>query len=94
MRQGEFRVTLTFDAVPDGTRLRWSEQVRLKGGLRLLTPLVIRLGRRQEQAIWTRMKRQLESGRPALRLTKATADEARQGVPAVLLTGWHAPSRR
>ena len=63
MRQAEFRVTLTFDPVPAGTRMRWSEQVRLKGGLRPLAPLVTWLGRRQEQANWTSMKRQLESGR-------------------------------
>lgn len=63
MRQAEFQVTLTFNPVPAGTRMRWSEQVRLKGGLRPLAPLVTWLGRRQEQAIWTSMKRQLESGR-------------------------------
>jgi Polyketide cyclase / dehydrase and lipid transport len=66
MRQAEFRVTLTFAPVPAGTRMRWSEQVRLKGGLRPLAPLVTWLGRRQEQAIWTSMKRQLESGRSSL----------------------------
>ena len=63
MRQAEFRVTLTFAPVPVGTRMHWSEQVRLRGALHLLAPLVIWLGRRQEQAIWTSMKRQLESGR-------------------------------
>jgi len=63
MRQAEFRVTLTFAPVPAGTRMHWSEQVRLRGALHLLAPLVIWLGRRQEQAIWTSMKRQLESGR-------------------------------
>jgi hypothetical protein len=61
MRQAEFRVTLTFDPVPAGTRMRWSEQVRLKGSLRPLAPLATRLGRRQEQAIWTGMKRRLEA---------------------------------
>jgi hypothetical protein len=61
MRQAEFRVMLTFDPVSAGTRMRWSEQVRLKGGLRLLAPLVTWLGGRQELAIWTAMKRRLES---------------------------------
>jgi Polyketide cyclase / dehydrase and lipid transport len=74
MRQAEFRVTLTFDPVPAGTRMRWSEQVRMKGGLRLLTPLVTWLGRRQEQAIWTSMKRQLESGRAGRTPGKRPAD--------------------
>jgi len=72
MRQAEFRVTLTFNPVPAGTRMRWSEQVRLKGGLRPLTPLATWLGRRQEQAIWTSMKRQLESGRGSQAPGKAT----------------------
>lgn len=50
--------------------MHWSEQVRLKGGLRPLAPLVTWLGRRQ--AIWTSMKRQLESGRASLTPGKAT----------------------
>lgn len=45
MRQAEFRVTLAFAPIPAGTRMRWSEQVRLKGGLRPLAPLVTWLGR-------------------------------------------------
>ena len=56
MEQAEFRVTLTFEPVPRGTRMRWSEQVRLKGSLRPLTPLATWAGRRQERAIWTGMK--------------------------------------
>lgn len=72
MRQAEFRVTLTFAPVPAGTRMHWSEQVRLKGGLRPLAPLVTWLGARQEQAIWTSMKRQLESGGASLTPGEAT----------------------
>jgi hypothetical protein len=53
--------TLTFDPVPDGTRMRWSWGVEPHGLLlKLLTPLVVRMGRRQEQTIWASLKRYLE----------------------------------
>ena len=52
--------TLTFDPVPAGTRMRWAWQVQPRGLLKLLTPLVARMGRRQEQTIWTGLKRVLE----------------------------------
>ena len=52
--------TLSFDPVPEGTRVRWSWQLRPRGLLKLLTPLVARMGRRLEQGIWTDLKRVLE----------------------------------
>ena len=52
--------TLTFDPLPAGTRMRWAWQVQPCGLLKLLTPLVARMGRRQEQTIWTGLKRVLE----------------------------------
>jgi hypothetical protein len=52
---------LTFDPVPGGTRMRWSWSVRPKGAARLLAPVITSIGRRQEQAIWTGMKRYLET---------------------------------
>jgi uncharacterized protein YndB with AHSA1/START domain len=52
--------TLTFDPLPAGTRMRWAWQVQPRGLLKLLTPLVARMGRRQEQTIWTGLKRVLE----------------------------------
>jgi hypothetical protein len=64
MRQADFTVTLTFEPVPDGTRMRWSEQVAPKGGFKLLAPLITWMGKRQEDRIWTSMKRQLEAARP------------------------------
>jgi hypothetical protein len=51
---------LTFESVSDGTRMRWSWDVRPRGILRLLAPVVETLGRRQEQAIWGGLKRLLE----------------------------------
>ena len=51
---------LTFDPVDGATRMSWSWEVSPKGPLRLVGPLVARLGRRQEQAIWTGLKAKLE----------------------------------
>jgi hypothetical protein len=52
---------LTFEPVSEGTRMRWSWEVRPRGALRLMTPIVGPLGRRQEQNIWANLKRLLES---------------------------------
>jgi hypothetical protein len=62
MRQADFDVTLTFEPVPDGTRMHWSEELRPKGVYRLLGPTFVRRGQRQEEQIWSSMKRRLESG--------------------------------
>ena len=55
---------LTFEPVDGGTRMRWSWDVRPRGPLKLITPLIGWLGRRQEQAIWGELKRLLESQTP------------------------------
>jgi hypothetical protein len=52
--------TLTFDPVPGGTRMRWSWQLEPLGIFRLLTPLIGRLGQRQEATIWAGLKQLLE----------------------------------
>jgi hypothetical protein len=52
---------LTFESVAASTRMRWSWDVRPRGALKLLTPLVGLLGRRQERAIWSELKRVLEA---------------------------------
>ena len=52
---------LTFESIPDGTRMRWSWDVRPLGVLRLMTPFVGAIGRRQELSIWGNLKRWLES---------------------------------
>jgi len=62
--QADIDGTLTFDPVPGGTRMRWSWNVRPRGAARLLTPVINWLGRRQEQAVWTSMKRYLETQPP------------------------------
>jgi len=51
---------LTFEPVSEGTRMRWSWQVETPGAMKLLAPLVARMGRRQERRVWTSLKRLLE----------------------------------
>jgi hypothetical protein len=61
MAQADIEYVLTFEPLAAGTRMSWSGQVRPKGALRLLGPLVTWLGRRQEQRIWQGMKRRIEA---------------------------------
>jgi uncharacterized protein YndB with AHSA1/START domain len=67
MRQADFSYQLTFEPAVGGTRMRWAGQIRPKGGWRLAGPLIGWLGTRQEQRIWTAMKRQLETARATAR---------------------------
>ncbi|MFZ2016866.1 MAG: SRPBCC family protein [Nocardioides sp.] len=60
MKQADIHYILRFEAVPAGTRMQWSGGVRPQGPLRLLTPVVGWIGRRQEQRIWSSMKQRLE----------------------------------
>lgn len=53
--------TLTFDPVPQGTRMRWSWELEPRGMVKLLTPMVALMGRRQEETIWSGLKRYLEA---------------------------------
>jgi hypothetical protein len=53
---------LTFESIPGGTRMRWSWAVRTRGTMKVMTPFVGTIGRRQEQGIWGALKRLLESG--------------------------------
>jgi carbon monoxide dehydrogenase subunit G len=57
--------SLTFDPVPEGTRMRWSWQVETPGAIKLLTPLVVWMGRRQERQVWGSLKRLLEERAPS-----------------------------
>ncbi len=52
--------TLTFDPVPAGTRMQWSWQLQPRGVLKLMSPMMARMGRHLEQRIWTSLKRCLE----------------------------------
>lgn len=51
---------LTFDPVPEGTRLHWSWDVEEHGILKLIGPAATFIGRRQERAIWSSLKWQSE----------------------------------
>ena len=65
MAQAEFSGTLTFEPAGAGTRLRWSWDARFTWPLRLLAPVLARVGRRQERATWAGLKRYLESSQHA-----------------------------
>ena len=56
----DIRGTLTFDPVPEGTLMRWRWELAPRDLVKLLTPLVARMGRRQEEAIWAGLERCLE----------------------------------
>ncbi|WP_404382306.1 SRPBCC family protein [Knoellia locipacati] len=61
MSQLDIDYTLRFEGSGDGgTRMRWSGNVRPKGALRLLGPLVSVMGNRQERRIWSQLKSYLE----------------------------------
>ena len=56
----DVRGTLIFEPAPEGTRMRWLWELEPRGVLRLMTPLIARMGRRQEAVIWASLKRVLE----------------------------------
>ncbi len=60
----EIEGTLTFDPVPEGTRMRWSWDLAPRGILRLATPVIGLIGRREERTIWTSLKHLLERDTP------------------------------
>jgi len=57
----EIRGALSFDPVPEGTRMGWSWELQPRGVLRLLRRLIARMGKRQEEAIWAGLKQFLEA---------------------------------
>lgn len=61
MNSADFSGTLTFTPTPEGTRLRWSWNARLKGAARLLAPLLVLIGARQERRMWTALRDHLEA---------------------------------
>jgi uncharacterized protein YndB with AHSA1/START domain len=56
--------SLTFDPIPDGTRMRWSWQVETPAAMKLLMPLVAWMGRRQERRVWGSLKQLLDEQAP------------------------------
>jgi hypothetical protein len=54
---------LAFSSTEYGTLMEWEWDVRLKGNLKLATPLISILGNRQENEIWQGLKARLETGK-------------------------------
>jgi uncharacterized protein YndB with AHSA1/START domain len=57
--------TLTFSKADGGTRMRWSWDMRLRGAMRALSPVVRVIGPRWEHRNWAGLKQFMESGREA-----------------------------
>lgn len=53
--------TVTFDPVPEGTRMRWAWEVETRGIFKLMTPMVARMGQQQEHTVWANLKHLLEA---------------------------------
>ena len=60
MAAADFSGTMTFTSTAAGTRLRWSWQPRPKGVVRLVAPVLTRVGARQERQMWTALRDHLE----------------------------------
>jgi hypothetical protein len=100
MAQAEFSGTLTFEPAGAGTRLRWSWDARFTWPLRLLAPVLARVGGRQERATWAGLKRYLEPSPHPPRLRTGTAasrpgraGRARRCWPRAW-PGWRSPRLR
>jgi hypothetical protein len=57
----EIESTLSCEPVPEGTRMRWLSDVRPRGVLKLLTPVIAIIARRQAEGIWGHLKKVLET---------------------------------
>jgi hypothetical protein len=53
--------TLVFEAQGQSTKMTWLWNIEPRGFLKLLGPIVRRMGERQELAIWTGLKRVMEA---------------------------------
>ncbi len=57
----EIRGGQSFEPVPEGIRMRWSWELEPHGLFKLLTPLIARIGRRQEETTWASLRQLLEA---------------------------------
>ena len=73
MSSADTRAALTFEPHPEGTRMRWSWDAEARGLSKRLTPLINRIGTRQEELIWASLKRHLEAI-PTTRAANAPQD--------------------
>jgi len=82
MSTAEIRGVVTFEPDPAGTRMRWSWDLKPKGFLKFLAPVIGRLGRRQEEEVWAGLKRYLENTEPTQNTGDLPVDRAsRNGLP-------------
>jgi hypothetical protein len=63
---------LTFEPHDAGTWMSWAWEIRLPGAMKLASPLVARMDRRQERAIWTGLKACLERAPSGMRSVAAS----------------------
>jgi Polyketide cyclase / dehydrase and lipid transport len=70
----DIRGGLTFDPVAAGTRMRWSWDLMPRGVFKVMSPIVARIGRRQEQRIWASLKRLLEADAAPTSISRVTRD--------------------
>jgi len=52
---------LTFETLGQATRMKWTWDLLPTGAMRLLSPIIAGIGRRQEARIWSALKLHLES---------------------------------
>jgi len=62
----DVRGAVRFKAIPGGTLMSWEWDVEPHGCMRLLGPFITRMGRRNEERIWTSLKTLLETRKDAL----------------------------
>jgi uncharacterized protein YndB with AHSA1/START domain len=61
MSSMDLQGAMTFDPVPEGTSMHWAWDLKPRGMLKMMGPLVARMGRRGEQTIWGSLKHLLEA---------------------------------
>ncbi len=54
--------TLTFEQVPEGTRMRWDWDMGLAGPMKALSPVLALIGPRWERRNWLGLKEYVEAG--------------------------------
>jgi uncharacterized protein YndB with AHSA1/START domain len=64
MNSAEITGAVTFEQVPEGTRLRWSWDVHPRGVLKVLGPFIGHVGRQREAECWAGLKEYLEHPPP------------------------------
>jgi carbon monoxide dehydrogenase subunit G len=74
----DIKGVLSFEPVPEGTRMKWVWDIEPRGLYKLMGPLVRRMGERQERTIWTGLKHVLEAReRPSQQATSSAAADGR-----------------